>query len=80
MQGPDARIAAPGEHEPIRRAHADQLVVDQIRGHPHQREVPALLPQHLMGCRERNEMRKALHGHAVPVMDVRGDGLGQGTE
>jgi hypothetical protein len=80
VQRPHARIAAPGEYETIRRTHADQLVVDQIRGHPHQREVPTLLPQHLVGRRERDEMRKALHCHAIPVMDVRGNGLGEGTE
>ena len=39
MQRADAGIAAPGKHQLGDAAHADELVVDEIRRHPDQREV-----------------------------------------
>jgi glutaconate CoA-transferase subunit A len=43
VQRADARIAAPGEHHLVNAAHADELVVDEVRRHPDQRQALALL-------------------------------------
>ena len=48
MQRADAGIAAPGEHELVDAAHADELVVDQVRRHADQRQALALLADHLV--------------------------------
>ena len=48
VEAADPRIAAPGEDEPAGAAHADQLVVDQVGRHPHEREVAPSLPDDLV--------------------------------
>ena len=48
VQRADAGIAAPGEDHLLGAAHADQLVVDEVRRHADQREVAAALPDHLV--------------------------------
>ena len=68
MQRPDARIAAVGEHQPARRAHTDHLVIQDVRRHPDQLELPAALTQHLMPRSKRNQMRETLQRNAVTVM------------
>ena len=77
VQRADAGIAAPGEDQPAHAAGADELVVDHVRGHPDQREVAALLPDHFVPGGERNEVGEAFHGHGVAVMNGRGDGFGE---
>ena len=77
MQRADARIAAPGEDELARTAHADQLVVDDVGRHPHERQLTAPLPDQLLACRIRDEVREALERHHVAVAHELGDGFTQ---
>ena len=75
VQRADARIPAPREHEPRRAAGADQLIVDDVRRHPHERQVATLLPNHLVARGERNQVGEALHGDGVAIMDGLRHGL-----
>ena len=77
MQRADAGIAAPGENELFRAAHADELIVEQIRRHPDQGEMLSALADHLMAGGVRNEMGEAFHRHHVAVADDGLDGLGE---
>ena len=72
VQRTDTGIAAPRENQLVGTAHADQLVIDDIGRHPHQCQMFALLPDHLVPCGMGDEMGKAFHGHPVPVMDAKG--------
>jgi hypothetical protein len=74
----DARIAAPRKGQLFRRAHADQLVVDEVRRHADQLQPLAALADDLVRGREWDEMREALHRHAVAIAHVRGDRIMQG--
>ena len=80
VQRADAGIAAPGEHQLVGAAHADELVVDEVRRHPDQREMLAALADDLVPRRIRNEMGEPLHGHGIAIPDGRFDGLGEGQE
>ena len=80
VQRSDAGIAAPGKDQPVGGAHADQLIVDQIRGHADERQVLPALADHLMAGGERDEMGEAFHGHRVAVAQIGGDGVGEGEE
>ena len=75
VQRPDPRVAAPGEDQLAHAARADQLVVDDVRRHPDQREVTAALPDHLMARRERDQVREPLHRDRVAVVHRVGDSL-----
>jgi hypothetical protein len=75
MQRTDSGITAPREYQPIGRAHADQLVIDQIRRHANQSQVLDALADDLVAGGERNQVREALHGHVVAAMHVQRDGL-----
>ena len=57
---------------------ADQLVVDDVGRHPHQREIPAALPDDLVAGRERNEVGEAFQRHGIAVTDGVGNGFGKG--
>ena len=76
-QRADARVAAPGKHQPGDAAHADELVVDQVRGHADQGEAPLALADDLMAGRMGDEVGEPLHGHAVAVPDGLGHRLGE---
>ena len=80
VQRADAGIAAPGEHQLVGAAHADQLVVDQVRRHADQRQVLAALADDLVPGRERDEMGEAFHGDGVAVPDGRFHGFGEGQK
>ena len=75
VQRADAGIAAPGEREPARAAHADHLVVDQVRRHAHEVQVATTLPDDLVPGRERDQVREAFERDAGAVAHVRGDRL-----
>ncbi len=77
MERPDAGIAAPGEHELLRRPDADQLVVDHVRRHADEREVPASLADDFVARGERNQVGKAFECDDVPVPDKLPNCLGQ---
>ena len=55
-------------------AGPDQLIADEIRCHPNQREIAATLTNQLVSGRERNEMRESLEGDDIAVANLR-DGL-----
>ena len=71
MQRTDAGIAAPGERQLARAAHADQLVVDQVRRHADQVQVAPALADDLVAGRERDQVREAFQRDARAVGDVR---------
>jgi hypothetical protein len=77
MQRADARVAAPGEDELARAAGADQLVVDDVRRHPHERQVAAALTNELVPGRNGYQVGEALERDRVAVVDEVGDGMGQ---
>ena len=58
-----------------RRAHADQLVVDQVGRHADQRQVLAALADRLVAGGERDQVGEALEGDRVAVADDLLDGL-----
>ena len=75
VQRADSGVAAPGERQLPRGAGADQLVVDDVRRHPHEGEVPASLPDDLVAGGERNEVGEPLERNDVPVPDIFADCL-----
>jgi len=78
MQRADARVASPGENQLLRAAGANQLVVEEIRRHPNQRQVADALTDDLVARRERNEMREALECDPMPRPDHLPDGVCEG--
>jgi hypothetical protein len=77
VQRADAGVAAVGEDQLARTSHADQLVVDQVRRHAHERQLAPTLTDQLVPGGERDQVREALErdGHAVP--HVLGDRIAQ---
>ena len=67
VQRADAGVAAPREDELARAAHPDQLVVDDVRRHPDERQVAPLLPDQLVARGVRDQMREALERDGVAV-------------
>jgi hypothetical protein len=77
VQRTHARVPAPGEHEAVGAAGADELVVDHVGRHPHEAQVSAPLADQLVPGGVRDEVREPLHGHRVAVVDERGHGVAQ---
>ena len=77
VQRADARIAAPRENELVDAAHADELVVDQVRRHADQGQMLAALPYDLVAGGMRNKMGEAFQRHRVAVANGVLDGFGQ---
>ena len=77
VQRADAGVAAPREDELRRAAGADQLVVDDVGRHPHERQLAPLLPDQLVPRGVRDQVREALERDRVAVADERGDGVGE---
>ena len=67
MQRANTGIPAPGEDQLSGTAHPDQLVVDHVRCHPDQSQVPPLLANDLMSGGKRDEMGEAFHGDGGAV-------------
>ena len=68
------RIASVGEDQPGHAAHTDELVVDHIRGHPHQGQVaPPLANDLVRGC-VRDQVGKTLQRDAAAIGDAARDG------
>jgi hypothetical protein len=80
MERSDAGVTPPGEHQPGGAACADQLIVDEVRCHAHERQLAASLADDFVPGGEGNEVREALHGDDVPIMDHRLDGVAQRAE
>jgi hypothetical protein len=72
-QRTDARVAAPGKDHLLHAAHADQLIVDQVRGHADQGQVLFLLPDDFVSGGVGNQVGKTFQGDHVAVKDVCGD-------
>ena len=77
VQRSDSRVPGPGEDQLAGAARPDQLVVDDVRRHPDQREVLAALPDDLVTCRVRDQVGEALHSDGVAVVNRGGHRLGQ---
>ena len=56
------------EHELPRAAHPDQLVVDDVGRHPHERQVAPPLPDQLVAGGVRDQVREALERDGVSVV------------
>ena len=77
VQRADARVAAPGEDQLSGAAGADDLVVDQVGGHPGERQVAAALADDLVARGERDQMGETLQRDRVAVVHELGHGVGQ---
>ena len=75
MQGADTRIATPGEHHLLDGAGADQLVVDQVRRHAHQRQLLAVLADGLVTSGVGDQVREALERGRIAVANHLLDGF-----
>ena len=80
VQRADARVAAPGEDQLARAAGADQLVVDDVRRHPHERQVALALADDLVPGGDGDQVGEALQRDGVAVVDEVGDGVGEGGD
>jgi hypothetical protein len=77
VQRADARVAGPGEHQLGRAAGPDELVVDDVRGHPDQGQPAPALPDDLVAGGDRDEVGEALQRDGVAVVHQLGDGVGE---
>ena len=75
VQRSDTGIAAPREHQPPRASRADELVVNQVGRHSHERQVAAFLTDHFVSGGKRNEMGKSFHRDDVAIMNQLGNRL-----
>jgi len=74
VKGTHPGISAPGEDQLSGAASADELIVDDVRGHANQSEVFAVLTDDFVSGGEGNEVSKAFHGDGVAVMEMSADG------
>ena len=66
----------PQEKTSLRAAPiADHLIVEDVGRHPDQRQIAALLTNHLVPGREWDEVRESFHRHHVAILDEPSDGL-----
>src|ERR1700742_4901408 len=75
MKRADARIAAPGEFQCASDTHPDHLIVEDIRRHADQGQIPPSLANDLMTRRIRDEVREALERDRVAIPDGGCDSL-----
>ena len=68
MQQPEPRITGPGKNEFSGTPHSDHLIENDVRGHPHQSQLAALLADHLVPRGKWNQMTEALQRHRVAIM------------
>ncbi|MCY1432144.1 hypothetical protein D9M71_481340 [compost metagenome] len=68
MQGADTRVAAPGENQLAGTTGTDQLVVDQVRGHPHQGQVFLALANDFVTRGRRDQVSKAFERDRIAVV------------
>ena len=71
----NARISAPGKNQLRGAAHADQLVVDQVRRHTNQRQIAPLLPDNFVPRGEGNQVGESLERNRVAVVHELRNGL-----
>ena len=70
-------VPAVGEHQAARRAHPDQLVVEHVRRHPDQLQLPAPGTEQLVPGGERDQVGEPFQRHAVAIGHEFPNGLGQ---
>ncbi|MNX87170.1 hypothetical protein D3C86_1190840 [compost metagenome] len=68
MQRTDARVTAPGENQLAGTTGTDQLVVDQVRGHPHQGQVFLALANDFVTRRRRDQVSEAFERNGIAVV------------
>src|SRR5690606_3870100 len=69
VQRADTGVAAPGEDQLLRAASADHLVVDQVRGHADQGQIPLALADDLVAGSEGNQVGEAFQRNGVAIID-----------
>src|SRR5690349_5108178 len=67
MQRADSRVATPGKDKLRSASRSDQLIVDQVRSHPNQREIATSLADNLVTGGKGNEVRKSFERDDVSV-------------
>jgi len=77
MERADAGISTPGEGQPRRATHADQLVVYQVWRHADQVQAAALLADDLVPGGKGNQVSEALERNARAILDVGSNRLAQ---
>jgi hypothetical protein len=75
VQRADARVATPREDQLARAASPDELVVDDVRGHPDEGQIAPPLPDHFAPGGERDEVCETFHGHRIAVVHGPLDGV-----
>ena len=78
MQGTHARVAAPGENQLASAAGTDQLVIDQVRRHTHQRQVFLALTNDFMTRRRGDQVGEAFERNGIAVVHETLYRVGQG--
>jgi hypothetical protein len=69
MQASHARVAAPGERQPLDQPRTDQLIDDEVGHHANEREVARPLPQQFVTRRKWHKMAEALDRDRGAVTD-----------
>src|SRR5712691_11185589 len=67
VQRAHPRVAAPGKHQLLRTAHADELVIEEVRRHADEREALAALADDLVSGRERDQVGEPLHRDHIAI-------------
>src|SRR5687768_3862279 len=80
VQGSDAWIAAPREHQPSGAAASDHLVVNQIGRHANQCEAGQPLTDDFVARGKRNEVSEPFERDALAGSDEARDGFGERQE
>src|SRR5688572_21979045 len=73
-------VSGVGEDYLPGHAHADHLVVDDVRRHAQERQLLETLPDGLVPGSMRNEVRESLEGDGVAAVKVSPDRLGKAQE
>jgi hypothetical protein len=76
VQRTDSRVSAPRESQLPCTSGSDQLVVDEIRRHADEGQVPPALADDFVASRKGNEVGKPLQGNAVAVLYMRSNRFG----
>lgn len=73
VQRANPRIPSPRKNESPCASQTDELVVDEVRCHSDQGQVPPALADDLMPRREGDQMREPFHRDGPAVLDEFGN-------
>ena len=73
-------VATPGKDQFACAACTDELVVDDVGGHPYERQVTQLLADDLVSGHDGDEMGESFQSDRVAVLDELTDHLVQGHD